>query len=166
MVVLFSLQKNAHNGMNTTPNFSHDFFLCKKRKMEKKDTSLRESYALLFNPSGVSSLPVAPTNFSPLSSTLGILALILSFSCSSTTSSSSSSSSLLSSLATLLLTNLHAILKISTNQKTLTACRAKSRENVIICEIQHLYCWVSQLSSKGPTVRKVVRTAQRMCRFR
>jgi hypothetical protein len=29
-----------------------------------------------------------------------------------------------------------------------------------------LYCWVSQLSSKGPTVRKVVRTAQRMCRFR
>lgn len=111
-------------------------------------TGDRKTQALRFNPSVSISLPVAPTSVSPFNSTLGMtLCFIFSFSCSSTTSSSSSSSSLLSSLATELLTNLHAILRINTNQNTLTACRANSNEKVMICEIQHLYCWVSQLSS-------------------
>jgi hypothetical protein len=104
--------------------------------------------ALRFNPTVSFSLPVAPTSVSPFNSTLGISrCFIFSFSCSSTISSSSSSSSLLTSLATELLTNLHAMRSTNTNQKILTACRANNSAKVMICEIQHLYCWVSQLSS-------------------
>jgi hypothetical protein len=107
-----------------------------------------ENQALRFNPTVSFSLPVAPTSVSPFNSTLGISrCFIFSFSCSSTISSSSSSSSLLTSLATELLTNLHAMRSTNTNQKILTACRANSNAKVMICEIQHLYCWVSQLSS-------------------
>jgi hypothetical protein len=117
---------------------------------KKRGQSKGKNQALRFNPSPVVSfsLPVAPTSVSPFNSTLGISCCFnFSFSCSSTISSSSSSSSLLSSLATELLTNLHAILITNTNQNTLTACRAKSNAKVMICEIQHLYCSVSQLSS-------------------
>jgi hypothetical protein len=80
-------------------------------------------------------------------------------------SSSSSSSSLLSSCATLLKTKFLAILRIRKSQNKFTACRQAKRENVMYWLIQHLYCWVSQLSSKGPTVRNSVRVAQRILRL-
>ena len=81
----------------------------------------------------------------------GVTADPLTFSLTSSTSSSSSSS-LRSSFCTPLTTYRARMRQIRKNQNMLTACSAASRQNVMPCEIQHLYCCVSQSSVKEPTV--------------
>lgn len=80
-------------------------------------------------------------------------------------SSPSSSSSLRSSTASLLVTNRTAILMIRPSQNRFTACRHASSAKVIHWASRHLYCSVSQFSSKGPTVLYSVRIEYRICRL-